>query len=155
MRMPSHDRADDRAPDYHTWRSIRSGLLREVSAAFAITWRERAGPSGRQPRVLRSAMVVRYTGFTHLSDERRRRQPGQAAGFVGEVRLVRVAMLDGEFREALIDVGVRHGEQLLEAHDPLKRLRPVANRRQATAKHLSFGQADEMPDVGKPLRVLP
>jgi hypothetical protein len=77
---------------------IRSGLSREVNAAFAIAWRERAGPPSRQPGALRSAMVVRGTGLTHFSDERRRWQPSEAPGFAGEVRLVRVAMLDGEIR---------------------------------------------------------
>ncbi len=64
-------------------------------------------------------------------------------------------MLGGESGQALVDLGVRPGEQLLEARNPLKRLRAVANRCHATAMHLPFGQADEMPDVGKALRVLP
>jgi hypothetical protein len=112
-------------------------------------------PPVRQPGAQRSAMVVRCAGLTHPSDERRRWQPGEAPGFADEVRLVRVAMLDGEIRQALGAFSVRHGEHLLEARNPLKRLRRVANRRHATATHLPFGQADERPDIGKPLRVVP
>jgi hypothetical protein len=65
------------------------------------------------------------------------------------VRLVRVTVLDREIRQALVGIGMRHGEQPLEARDPLKPLRPVANRLDAPSTHLSVGQPDEMSDVDR------
>ena len=75
--------------------------------------------------------------------------------FVDEVRLVRVPMLEGKICQGFDDFGVRRGEHLLEARDPLERLRRIPDGRHATPSDLPFGEADERPDLGKPLRVPP